>query len=183
MSGEKLTTDLIFLGQTELALKVVPKAVKFVHSLGERSAVRLPGNPSKSTVRSPLHTVTQSPSNPPPLPTKHNCRSKPTQLQKIATFTSPSYKHIFPFLLPPWRKTQLDYGKCFTIHQSTTDKDKVVAHHNSFVNQAQYRNTPYLLGWLPNILSQPIPPSWISGSRIPPGKRSLSPKTWPWGLS
>lgn len=41
VSGEKLTTDLIFLGQTELALKVVPKAVKFVHSLGERSAVRL----------------------------------------------------------------------------------------------------------------------------------------------
>lgn len=59
VSGEKLTTDLIFLGQTELALKVVPKAVKFVHSLGERSAVRLPGNPSKSTVRSPLHTVTR----------------------------------------------------------------------------------------------------------------------------
>ena len=80
----------------------------------------------------------QSPSNPPPLPTKHNCRSKPTQLQKIATFTSPTHEHIFPFLLPPWRKTQLDYGKHFTIHQSTTNKDKVVARHNSFVNQAQY---------------------------------------------
>jgi len=26
----------------------------------------------------------QSPSNPSPLPTKHNCRSKPTQLQKIS---------------------------------------------------------------------------------------------------
>ena len=60
VSGEKLTTDLIFLGQTELALKVVPKAVKFVHSLGERSAVRLPGNPSKSTVRSPPHTYIPS---------------------------------------------------------------------------------------------------------------------------
>jgi len=80
----------------------------------------------------------QSPSNPSSLPTKHNCRSKPTQLQKIATFISPAYEHIFLFLLPPWRKTQLDYGKHFTIHQSTTDKDKVVARHNSFVNQAQY---------------------------------------------
>ena len=80
----------------------------------------------------------QSPSNPPPLPTKHNCRSKPTQLQKIATFTSPTHERIFPFLLPPWQKTQLDYGKRFTIHQSTTNKDKVVARHNSFVNQAQY---------------------------------------------
>jgi len=43
----------------------------------------------------------QSSSNPPPLPTKHNYRSKPTQLQKIATFTSPAHEHIFPFLLPP----------------------------------------------------------------------------------
>ena len=80
----------------------------------------------------------QSPSNFPPLPTKHNCRSKPTQLQKIATFTSPAYKCIFPFLLSLWQKTQLNYEKCFIIHQSTTDKDKVVACHNSFVNQAQY---------------------------------------------
>ena len=80
--------------------------------------------------------LTQSPSNPPSLPTKHNCRSKPTQLQKITTFTSPAYECIFPFLLPPWQKTQLDYEKRFTIHQSTTDKDKVVARHNSFVNQA-----------------------------------------------
>jgi len=80
----------------------------------------------------------QSLSNSSPLPTKHNYRSKPTQLQKIATFTSLAHEHIFPFLLSPWQKTQLDYGKCFTIYQSTTDKDKVVACHNSFVNQAQY---------------------------------------------
>ena len=45
---------------------------------------------------------------------------------------------FFSFLLLPWRKTQLDYGKRFTIHQSTTDKDKIVARHNIFVNQAQY---------------------------------------------
>ena len=68
----------------------------------------------------------------------YNCRSKPTQLQKIATFTSPTHERIFPFLLPPWQKTQLDYGKRFTIHQSTTNKDKVVACYNRFVNQAQY---------------------------------------------
>ena len=40
----------------------------------------------------------QSPSNPPPLPTKHHCRSKLIQLQKIVIFTSPAYKHIFSFL-------------------------------------------------------------------------------------
>jgi len=64
-------------------------------------------------------------------PNQHNYK-------KIATFTFPAHEHIFPFLLPPWQKTQLDYGKHFTIHQYTTDKDKVVAHHNSFVNQVQY---------------------------------------------
>ena len=32
----------------------------------------------------------------------------------------------------------MDYEKHFTIHQSTTNKDKVVAYYNSFVNQAQY---------------------------------------------
>ena len=80
----------------------------------------------------------QSSSNPSPLPTKHNYRFKPTQLQKIATFTSLAHECIFFFLLPPWWKTQLDYGKCFTTHQSTIDKDKVVACHNSFVNQSQY---------------------------------------------
>ena len=80
----------------------------------------------------------QSSSNSSPLSTKYNYRSKPTQLQKIATFTSLAHECIFFFLLPPWWKTQLDYGKCFTIHQSTTNKDKVVARHNSFVNQSQY---------------------------------------------
>ena len=41
----------------------------------------------------------QSLSNPSSLPTKYNCRSKPTQLQKAAIFISLSYKCIFFFLL------------------------------------------------------------------------------------
>ena len=58
----------------------------------------------------------QSLSNSSSLSTKHNCRFKPTQLQKTAIFTSLAYKHIFPFLLSPWQKTQLDYGKYFIIY-------------------------------------------------------------------
>ena len=68
-----------------------------------------------------------------------------TQLQvQTNTTTKNSHIHLsslwthFSLSSPPWQKTQLDYVKCFTIHQSTTDKDKVVARHNSFVNQAQY---------------------------------------------
>ena len=76
----------------------------------------------RNTVVAKLDTFSTSVMNRAPqilLPTKPNRRSKPTQLQKTAIFTSPSHEHIFPFLLPQWRKTQLDYGERFTIHQFT----------------------------------------------------------------
>lgn len=77
-----------------------------------------------------------NPSVPPPLPTTTLSSKKPTQLQKTATHTSPQHERIFPFLLPPWRKTSTDYKGHLTINIDTSDKDDVIRAHNSFLDLA-----------------------------------------------
>jgi len=83
----------------------IPPLSLYLDSLTRHTAIRFnklsTNNPILQRLSDNWHDR-QSPSNSPPLPIKHNCRSKPTQLQKIATFTSPAHEHIFPFLLPPW---------------------------------------------------------------------------------
>ncbi|KAF5378148.1 hypothetical protein D9615_007630 [Tricholomella constricta] len=79
------------------------------------------------------------PSNPPPLPSQKPSRSKKpkkkTQLENIAgkTYSPMEGERIIPFIMPPWRKTDLDYGTRLTIIGTTpdTDKKKAARAHNA----------------------------------------------------
>ncbi|KAJ3562483.1 hypothetical protein NP233_g9541 [Leucocoprinus birnbaumii] len=59
----------------------------------------------------------------------HPGTEHPTQLNKIASLTAPHHERIFPFLLPPWRKTSADYADRFIINAETGPKEEAAAIH------------------------------------------------------
>ena len=52
-----------------------------------------------------------------------------TQLICIAAHTAHTHERIFPFLLPPWRKTCADYPNRVTIEDKPAKEDKAVTEH------------------------------------------------------
>ena len=80
----------------------IPLLSLYLNSLTRHTAIHFnklsTNNPILQWLSNNWHNG-QSLSNSPPLSTKHNCRSKPMQLQKIAIFISLAYECIFLFLL------------------------------------------------------------------------------------
>lgn len=77
----------------------------------------------------------KAPSTAPPLPQhktvgQANNLRKWTKLQQIAKFTSANDERIFPFLIPPWRKTEKDFkGRMYVSDRASKDKAEAAADH------------------------------------------------------
>ena len=56
------------------------------------------------------------------------------QLIRIAAHTAHTHERIFPFLLPPWRKTCADYPNRVTIEDKPAKEDKTVTEHLRYVS-------------------------------------------------
>ena len=57
-----------------------------------------------------------------------------TQLHWIAAHTAHNHERVFPFLLPPWRKTHTDYPNRVTIQDEPTKRDKAISEHLHYVS-------------------------------------------------
>jgi len=75
-------------------------------------------------------------SKPPCIPTQEQHNT--TQLLQVAKNTSPLNERIFPFLLPPWRRTLTDFGnRLCLLNKPVGNKDEAAQLHCNQLRKLQ----------------------------------------------